>query len=319
MDGEPGENPTLFPEKVGEKLRDARQAQGLELSDIAARTRIPLRHLQAIETSDYSGLPSPTYAVGFVKAYARAIGADEVALAKELRAETSSMFAAREAYESYDPEDPVREPSSGLVWAGSVIAVLLLAAVGLWYGTDLFRSSGADPEPAPTETPVAAPAATPSPAAAVTGGGQVTLIATEAVWLRIYDAAGTRLFEKEMAAGERYDVPRDVNGPMINLGRPEAVRVTINGSDVAPLGTPGRAIKDVPISAAALQARGGGTAPAATPVTGATPAPAASASPKARTQRPLPPAFRPAFDPPAQPVPVTPEPQTQTGGNSTAP
>ncbi|HEY0621658.1 helix-turn-helix domain-containing protein [Sphingomonas sp.] len=287
MDGEPGENPTLFPEKVGEKLRDARQAQGLELSDIAARTRIPLRHLQAIETSDYSGLPSPTYAVGFVKSYARAIGADEVALARELRAETSSLFAAREAYESYDPEDPVREPSSGLVWAGAIIAVLLLAGVGLWYGTDLFRSSGAAPEPAPTETPLATPTDEPSPTAApVAGNGQVTLIATQPVWLRVYDAAGTRLFEKEMAAGERYDVPQAANAPMINLGRPEAIRVTINGSDVAPLGTPGRAIKDVPISAEALRARGTGAAPAVAP------SPAPAASPPAGTQRPLPPAFR---------------------------
>lgn len=315
MDGEPGENPTLFPEKVGEKLRDARLAQGLELSDIASRTRIPLRHLQAIETSDYSGLPSPTYAVGFVKSYARAIGADEVALAKELRAETSSTFAAREVYESYDPQDPVREPSSGLVWAGTAIAVLLLAALALWYGTDLFRSSGAPaPEPTPTEAAATAPEATPSPAAA-TGNGQVTLTATEAVWLRIYDATGKRLFEKEMAAGERYDVPQDANGPLINLGRPEAIRVSVNGSDVAPLGAPGRAIKDVPISAAALLARGAG-APPATAATPTTPAPAASASPRARQQQ-VPPAFRPAFDPPAQPVPVTPEPQA--GGNSTAP
>lgn len=311
MDGESGETPTLFPEKVGEKLRDARLAQGLELSDIAARTRIPLRHLQAIETSDYSGLPSPTYAIGFVKSYARAIGADEVALARELRAETSSMFAAREVYESYDPADPVREPSSGLVWAGAVIAVLLLAAVGLWYGTDLFRSSGT-PDPVPTETPVAEPSSEPSPAAPA-ANGQVTLTATEAVWLRIYDASGTRLFEREMAAGERYDVPQNANGPMINLGRPEAVRVTVNGSDVAPLGTPGRAIKDVPISAQALLARGTGAAPAAA----ATPAPAAAASPRARSQQDVPPAFRPAFDPPADAA--APEPQTQGGGNSTAP
>ncbi len=311
MDGEPGETPTLFPEKVGEKLRDARLAQGLELSDIAARTRIPLRHLEAIETSDYSGLPSPTYAVGFVKSYARAIGADEVALAKELRAETSSMFAAREAYETYDPEDPVREPSSGLVWAGAVIAVLLLAALALWYGTDLFRSSGTpEPEPLPTETPLAVPAAAPSPAAPA-NGGQVTLTATEPVWLRIYDASGTRLFEKEMAAGERYDVPQNANGPMINLGRPEAIRVTVNGSDVAPLGTPGRAIKDVPISAAALQARGSGATPAATPT------PAAAATPANRSSRPLPPAFRPAFDPPAQSQTV--DPLTPASGNSTAP
>ena len=255
MDGEPGDAPNLFPVKVGEKLRDARLAQGLELSDVAARTRVPLRHLTAIEASDYSGLPSPTYAIGFVKAYARAVGADEVALARELREETSSTFAAREVYERYDPEDPVREPSSGLAWAGAIVAVLLLAAVGLWYGTDLFRG-GTTAAPEPTPTALATPDAAPSEATPPATGGQVTLIATQQVWLRIYDAAGTRLYEKEMAAGERYDVPSDANAPMINLGRPEAVQVTIDGVQVAALGRPGVAIKDVPISADALRARG---------------------------------------------------------------
>ncbi len=257
MDGGP-ETPSLFPTKVGEKLRDARLAQGLELSDVAARTRVPLRHLTAIENSDYSGLPSSTYAIGFVKAYARAIGADEVQLARELRAETADTFATREVYESYDPEDPVREPPGGIVWAGAAIALLLLAAVALWYGTDLFRG-GSVPAPEPTPT-MAAPTPEPSATPAPTTGGQVTLTATQPVWLRIYDASGARLFEKEMAAGERYDVPRDANGPMINLGRPEAVQVTINGSNVPPLGEAGRAIKDVPVSAEALMARTTGEA-----------------------------------------------------------
>lgn len=302
MNGEPGDTPNLFPVKVGEKLRDARLAQGLELSDVAARTRVPQRHLAAIENSDYSGLPSPTYAIGFVKAYARAVGADEVALARELRAETASTFAAREVYESYDPEDPVREPPSALAWGGAIVAVLLLAAVGLWYGTDLFRGGVTAPEPTPTA--VAAPEPTPTEAVTPVSGGQVTLIATQPVWLRIYDATGTRLYEKEMAAGERYDVPADANGPMINLGRPEAVQVTIDGVTVEPLGRPGVAIKDVPISADALRARGQPAAPAS-------PTPAAASTPSAQrapTARPSPAATR---SPAARPTAATPAPAPQ--------
>ena len=285
MDGDAGENPTLFPATVGEKLRDARLAQGLELADIAGRTRVPLRHLQAIEASDYSGLPSPTYAVGFVRAYARAVGADEVTLARELRGETASLFAQRQAYESYDPADPVREPSRGLAWAGALIAVLLLAAVGLWYGTDLLRG-GAEPEPQPTATPgVVAPGNAPTPAAAPASGGQVTLSATQPVWVRIYDADGQRLFEKEMAAGERYDLPPTAKAPMINVGRPESLQVIVNGSNVAPLGPAGRAVKDVPISAEALLARGNAAAVSPPPVPVNRPTPSRAAS------QPLPPAF----------------------------
>lgn len=286
MDGDIGENPTLFPTKVGEKLRDARLAQGVELADIAARTRVPLRHLQAIETSDYSGLPSPTYAMGFVRAYARAVGADEVKLARELRAETAGMFAERPVYESYDPADPVREPSSGLAWAGAVIAVLLLAAVGIWYGTDWLR--GGEPEPQPAATATTAPATAPTPTPIAASGGQVTLTASQAVWVRIYDADGKRLFEKEMTAGERYDVPPGAKGPMINVGRPESLQVTVNGSNVAPLGPAGRAVKDVPISAEALLARGG----TATPVAAASPASTAAIRPApTRPAGSLPPAF----------------------------
>jgi cytoskeleton protein RodZ len=309
MDGEPGDTPNLFPVKVGEKLRDARVAQGLELSDVASRTRIPLRHLAAIETSDYSGLPSPTYAIGFVKSYARAVGADEVALARELRAETASTFAAREVYERYDPEEPVREPPSGLAWAGAIVALLLLGAVGLWYGTDLFRG-GMSAAPEPTPTAIATPDAVPSAEPTAVTGGQVTLIATQPVWLRIYDAAGTRLYEKEMAAGERYDVPADANNPMINLGRPEAVQVTIDGAEVAALGRPGIAIKDVPISADALRTRGQPGA-AATPVPEvsqpATRTPTTQRAPAAR------PAAAPTRSPATQPSATTPAPVQPSG------
>ncbi len=313
MDDEPSDNPTLFPVKVGEKLRDARLAQGMELSDVATRTRIPLRHLQAIEDGDYSGLPSTTYATGFVKSYARAVGADEVALARELRAETADTFAAREVYESYDPTDPVREPPGGLAWAGAIIAVLLLIGVGLWYGTDLFRSSGEEPAPAPTAS--ASPeAAETLPTAPPATGGQVTLIATEPVWLRIYDTAGKRLFEKEMAPGERYDVPRDANGPMINLGRPEAIQVTINGSNVAALGPAGIALMDMPISADALMARGtAGAAPATATTPTAPPTPRASSTPAARRSQATPPARR--ATPPPAPVEAAPD----AVANATAP
>lgn len=310
MDGEPGDTPNLFPVKVGEKLRDARVAQGLELSDVAARTRVPLRHLAAIEASDYSGLPSTTYAIGFVKAYARAVGADEVALARELRAETASTFAAREVYESYDPEDPVREPPSALAWGGAIVAILLLAAVGLWYGTDLFRG-GMTPAPEPSPTALATPEAAPTAAATPVTGGQVTLIATQPVWLRIYDATGTRLYEKEMAVGERYDVPADANGPMINLGRPEAVQVTIDGVTVEPLGRAGVAIKDVPISADALRARG---QPAAT----AGPTPAATSTPSAQRAPAARPSPAPTRSPAARPTAAAPAPQPTPAPVTTA-
>ena len=101
-----GDEATLFPGTVGERLRASREALGLSLADVAARTRIPLRHLEAIETSNFAGLPSVTYAVGFVRAYARAVGADEVALARDTRAEVANTTRAKPRYEPYEVADP---------------------------------------------------------------------------------------------------------------------------------------------------------------------------------------------------------------------
>ena len=66
-------------------------------------------------------------------------------------------------------------------------------------------------------------AAAPAPAPAA---GQVTLVATDAVWIRVNDASGKRLVEKELKAGERYDVPADADRPRVRTGRPSQKRIT---------------------------------------------------------------------------------------------
>jgi cytoskeleton protein RodZ len=98
------------------------------------------------------------------------------------------------------------------------------------------------PTPQPAPTPAAGP-------------GQVVLTASGEVWVRIYDGANQTLAIRTMQPGERFEVPRDADRPMINVGRPDQLVVTIDGQQVAPLGGPERAIKDVGISADALRAR----------------------------------------------------------------
>lgn len=292
---------SLFPKSTGDKLREAREAQGLTLADIANRTRVPTRHLEAIENGDYASMPSPTYAIGFAKAYARAVGLDEKAIAGEVRNNPQLPLAPVTDYEAYQPRDAKRVPSVGLATVAGLIGVLVVILVILWYGTGLFRGSDEPLAVPPENTIAAAPEATPTPVS----GGQVTLTATDSVWLKVYDATGKTLFEKTMSPGERYDVPADANGPMVNVGRADKIQVTVNGSVVAPLGDGKVAIQDVPVSAAALQARGSGQ-PAATPTAAApaatsAPVPAATATPRPLA---LPPAFQPAPTPTPRTVPT---------------
>ena len=259
------------PERAGDILRAAREDQGLTMADVGSRTRVPLRHLEAIEASDYATLPSATYAVGFAKAYARAVGADEVRVANLVRTELGKIVRHTPEYEPYEMADPARVPSRGVAIVALGIALAVLVLVGIWYGTDLFRGGGAAGSGAattvaevPTPTPAAAPVAAPPRATPETG--QVTLTATDEVWMRVYDADNKRLYLGTMKPGERFDVPRDAKNPMINVGRPDKLTVTLNGANAPALGTGERAIKDVPVGASAIAATlagaAGGTAAA---------------------------------------------------------
>jgi transcriptional regulator with XRE-family HTH domain len=268
---------------TGATLRQAREAAGLSLADVASRTRVPLRQLESIERGSYAALPSPTYAVGFARAYARAVGADEVQAAAGVRAELASAGPRPPGYEPYVVPDPARLPSRGLmiVSAGAALAVLILAA--LWFATDLFRRGGAPVSvqvPAATRAVGAAP--TPAPAASATTG-QVRLAAIGEVWLRLYDADNKTLFLGVMKPGDHVDVPSDARDPKINVGRPDKLAVTVNGSTIPPLGDGSHPIKDVRVSAAALAGRGT-AAPAPTATSGSTAATTATAAPERRAE-----------------------------------
>lgn len=249
----------LFPQTVGERLRATRTAAGLDLNDIAGKTRVPIRHLEAIERGDYSALPSTTYAIGFARSFARAIGADEAAIARDLRAELGRMPGEDSEYTPYEPVDPARVPSRLLAWTAAFLAIVLLVGYLVWR-SDWLGGDAATVPPTPVAT--APTPASPPAAAAPSPTGQVVLTATAPVWLRIYDKANKVLLQKEMAAGETYNVPLDAETPMIRTGRPEVLKVTVDGKEVAALGPPEKMIRDVGIDAKALTAR---AAPATTP------------------------------------------------------
>lgn len=246
------------PESVGETLRAARERAGLSLSEIAARTRIPLRHLEALEAGEYNGLPSRTYATGFVKAYARLVGIDEVAITRRVRGELAQAGPRAPEYQPYQAPDPARVPSRGLAIAALGLALAIIVLAGLYFGGVLTRSSGAA---APIAAAPDAPAAIPAPSAAATPGapaatatGQVTLQTTDRVWLRVHDGDRT-LYLGTMNPGEQFDVPADARKPLVDIGRPDKLKVTLNGSALPPLPASSKPLKDLRVGAAAVAAR----------------------------------------------------------------
>jgi cytoskeleton protein RodZ len=277
MDEEETTNASLFPERVGDRLRSARIKIGLDLNDIAIKTRVPLRHLEAIEAGDYAALPSITYCSGFVKAYARAVGEDEVVLARDLRSELGMEAAGSVKHVDYDAADPARVPPKSLMWTALGILALVAAAYGVWRSGILNRLTEGAASTEVTTDPVAPGTETTNGVAAapVPAEGQVVLTVTDTVWLRIYDKADKTLKTGEMKPGESFAVPSNADTPMINTRLPHKIKITVAGKEIAPLATEEKRIKDVVLTAKALSAN------AATP-TSATPG--ASSAPSAPKQ-----------------------------------
>ncbi|RNJ63845.1 MAG: helix-turn-helix domain-containing protein [Porphyrobacter sp. IPPAS B-1204] len=287
----------------GGTLRRAREELRLDLAHVAAETRIPLRHLEAIEADDFESLPSRAYAIGFSRTFAKAVGLDPAEITDAVRAELADGSMRRAApSSSMEPGDPARVPSAGLAWAAA--AAVLLLAIGAfafyrsYFGAGTEPGSLLTPEPAASTAPVAA-ASAPAPAPAASGPVVLTAL-EEGVWLRLYEEGGERLLERTLAKGEAVTVPDTAADPRINTGRPDALALTVGGQAVARLSERPTTISGVPVSARALMARAAVTSPVPAPTPAAS---AAAPAPQPRRTPARPPAAEAA---PRETVPAAP-------------
>jgi cytoskeletal protein RodZ len=279
--------------RVGERLRVAREEKGLSLEDVAAQTRIPQRHLESLESSEWDKLPAPTYTVGFAKNYANAVGLDRVEIGESLREEMGGQRFATvaPAPEVFEPADPARTMPRWLV-LGAIVGVIAVVLVMSW----LNRRS-LQPDDSASNTAIAAAPASPSPPLApqpATAQGPVVLKATAPAWIQVSDQ-GRNLFEGELAPGQTYSVPSTAVAPMLKAGKPESLRINV-GTAVAPqVGPSGKVASKVSLLPTDLMR--GPQAPAATSPAAA--APVRPAPPRASSSAPSAPPPTPAPAPPA--------------------
>src|SRR5258705_7132035 len=92
----------------GEFLRRAREGRGLTLQQIAQGTKIPLRHLHALERDEFAVLPGGMYRRAEVRAYADAVGLDRhVALAWLDRALEQATPRTASSVQASGPHHPL--------------------------------------------------------------------------------------------------------------------------------------------------------------------------------------------------------------------
>jgi transcriptional regulator with XRE-family HTH domain len=272
-------------QSVGNQLRAAREAAGKSRSEIASQTKIAERHLIALEEDRLGDLAARTYAVGFARTYARAVGLDEQVIAAKVREQLEGEQVARpQPLPSFEPGDPARVPTRRLAWIAG-IGVVLVVGVLLAFWSSFLSPEGTLPDliapkveqPAATGAPATqAPVNPPPPAPAI---GPVVLTATgDKVWVKVTDGKGDQVLQKELALGESWTVPSGISGLQLRTGRPDALQISVGGKPLPALSTEPKLISGVSLAPADLLARSNPGAPSVTPgATAAPPPPAASA------------------------------------------
>jgi hypothetical protein len=220
------------PAAVGETLREARTRRGLGLEDVARRTRIPARLLQALEEERFDQLPGAFYARSYLRQYADCLGLDGAALVEACR---DRLPEEAELAFGLEPIAPPR----GSPWRPAGVALVGATLLGLLVLA--FRPSGGHvPQlPATFRPPAAAsaehaatpPASPPAPAAPTPAPpAEVVLVAARGrCWLLVRSGSerGRVLYEGTLERGEeaRFRSRR----LWIRLGAPWNVDLLVDG------------------------------------------------------------------------------------------
>ncbi len=232
---------------AGALLRQAREARGATVEQVAAALKLRPRQVEAIEDERYETLGSATYVRGFVRSYARLVELDGDALLALL--DRQALVAAPPALEVPAgegvalPGSRPRKPWLMPVMALSlpVVVALGLAAYFDWFGPlTTMRPAVVPPVPAPmaeVPQPAAEPQAVPDaaqeppPASVVapadTALRHLKLSFAEDAWVEIKDADGRVIHSQLNRTGTTFDL--EGKAPlMLVIGNAPNVRVTVD-------------------------------------------------------------------------------------------
>lgn len=148
--GDADDEPAVFGQRgysIGDLLRDRREELELDLESIGDTLRIKPVYLAALEQGQAQDLPGPTYAIGFIRAYADFLGLDAERVLERYKAETA------EVHSRPDLTLPVPLGARSLPGGPILLVGLILALCG--YGTWYYLSTGERSRP---ERVVAVPA-----------------------------------------------------------------------------------------------------------------------------------------------------------------
>src|SRR3954454_2615056 len=124
---------------IGDRLREERMRQKIDVADVEAATKIRAKYLRALENEEFGLLPGPTFTKTFLRTYADYLGLDAQLLVEEYRVQheprgeeiapiaRSAGGTGRRGGRRGGGRSPVGPPGPAVVFGG--IFLLLLAVI----------------------------------------------------------------------------------------------------------------------------------------------------------------------------------------------
>jgi cytoskeletal protein RodZ len=265
-----GEKPTLT---FGEELRRERIIRDVSLEEISAATKISIRLLTALESSDIARLPAPVYSRGFIRAYSRHLGLDPDEMVNAYLADVAPEKKGEigEAKKGGLRSRFLRGRRAAGTIVVSVTGILLI--LGLIARPQRrpvtsapvaprelapvsFKNVSVSPGPAVVsaqdrareEQARAAAVASNAPALdAPPSGVTMVLEFDQDSWTEI-QADGQSVFVGMIRSGVRREFQAR-EGFRLTLGNAGGVRVTVDGRALEPLGQAGQVVRNLPLPA----------------------------------------------------------------------
>lgn len=142
-------DPLMAHDTLGEAMKAVRHDRGLTLIDVAERTRVRRSYLEAIEEMRLDALPSRPFTIGYIRAYATALGLDpDLAVERFKNDEPMLEEALRAPVGLIDEKDP-------RVAAFLIGALVIIAAIVLWNVAQRAMMAAAPPPPLAPEAQTA--------------------------------------------------------------------------------------------------------------------------------------------------------------------
>jgi cytoskeleton protein RodZ len=234
-------------------LRGAREDTGLSLQELAARTKIKVSTLEAMERGEFDRLPRGVFMRGFLRACARELSLDPETLVASYSLETIASPAPPPVPQLTQPDPLLAEPNAlGRHWRPLAAGVAFFLLV-LFLARDRPDSAGDSVAPRPVATTgvEAAKNAESSPTPRVESappraeGIEVAIRAAGPLWLEA-TADGRRRVYRLMAANERETIAAR-SEVRLRVGDAAAMEYSIDGRPGRRLG-PSGAIRNVTIT-----------------------------------------------------------------------